>query len=118
MSSNQLEISNIRKVVDNGIQKRELVDLEEVVETNLEEFYEKNRIVTKFKYSDRNNEKTGIETQTVANMTVSNSKTDSDISNLVPYAKILKQTSGMRRSSNLPAFVSPQLASPISKVNG
>ena len=39
-SSNQLEISNIREVVDNGIQKRELVDLEGVVETNLE--HEKN----------------------------------------------------------------------------
>ena len=33
-SSNQLEISNIREVVDNSIQKRELVDLEGLVETN------------------------------------------------------------------------------------
>ena len=41
ISSNQLEISNIREVVDNGIQKRELVDLEGAVETNLEQFYEK-----------------------------------------------------------------------------
>ena len=36
-----MEISNIREVVDNGIQKRELVDLEGAVETNLEQFYEK-----------------------------------------------------------------------------
>ena len=40
ISSNQLEISNIHEVVDNDIQKRELVDLEGVVETNLE--HEKN----------------------------------------------------------------------------
>ena len=57
-------------MVDNGIQKRELVDLEGVVETNLEQSYEKNHIVTKFKDSDRNNEETDIETQTVTNMTV------------------------------------------------
>ena len=64
----------------------------------------KNRTVTKFKDIDRNNEETDIETQTVANMTVSNSKNDSDISNNkkyvfpdVSYANILKQTSGMRR---------------------
>ena len=80
MSSNQLEISNIRKVVDNGIQKRELIDLEGVVETNLEQSYEKSRIVKKFKDSDRNNEETDIETQTVTNVTVGNSKNDSDIS--------------------------------------
>ena len=103
ISSNQLEISNIQEVVDNLIQKRELVDLEGVVETNLEQSYEKNHIVTKFKDSNRNNEETDIETQTVANMTVSNNKNDSDISNNkkyvfpnVSYANILKQTSGMR----------------------
>ena len=73
--SNQLEISNIREVVDNGKQKRELGDLERVVETNLEKSYEKNHIVTKFQDSDRNNEET-VETQTVANMTVSNGKND------------------------------------------
>ena len=55
ISSNQLEISNIREVVDNGIQKRELVDLEGEMETNLQQSYEKNHIVTKFKDSDRNN---------------------------------------------------------------
>ena len=58
MKDNQLEISNMREVVDNGIQKRELVELERVVETNLEQSYEKNRIVTKFKDIDRNNEET------------------------------------------------------------
>ena len=63
ISSNQLEISNIREVVDNGIQKRELVDLEGVVETNLEQSYEKNRIVTKFKDIDMNNEETNIKKQ-------------------------------------------------------
>ena len=125
MSSNQLGISNIRKVVDNGIQKRELIDLEGVVETNLEQSYEKGRIVTKFKDSDRNNEETDIETQTVTNMTVGNSKNDSDISSNKTYvfpnvsdAKILKRINGMRRPSNLPAFVPPQLTSPVSKVNG
>ena len=45
----------------------------------------KNRIVTKFKDNDRNNEETDIETQTGANMTVSNSKNDSDISNNKKY---------------------------------
>ena len=102
ISSNQLEISNIREVVDSGIQKRELVELEGVVETNLEQSYEKNHIAKKFKDSNRNNEETDIETQTVANMTISNNKNDSDISNNkkyvfpnVSYANILKQTSGM-----------------------
>ena len=41
MSSNQLKISNIQEVVDNGMQNRELVDLEGVVETNLGQSYEK-----------------------------------------------------------------------------
>ena len=111
-------------MVDNGIQKRELVDLEGVVETNLEQSYEKNHIVTKFKDSDRNNEETDIETQTVTNMTVNNNKNGSDISNNkkyvfpnVSYANILKQTSCMRRPSNLPAYVPPQLTSPISQVS-
>ena len=84
-SSNQLEISNIRKVVDNGIQKRELVDLEGVVETNLEHSYEKNHILTKFKGSDRNNEETDREAQTVTNITVSNNKNNIDISNNKKY---------------------------------
>ena len=84
-SSNQLEISNIRKVVDNDIEKREFVNLEGVVETNLEEPYKKNHIVTKLKDSDRNNEETDIETQTVTNMTVSNNKNDSNISNNKKY---------------------------------
>ena len=78
MSNNQLEISNIWEVDDNSIQKR---DLEGVVETNLKQSYEKNHIVTKFKDIDRNNEDTDIETQTVANMTFSNIKNDSDLSN-------------------------------------
>ena len=102
-SSNQLEISNIREMVDNGRKKGELVDLEGVVETNLGQSYEKNHIITKFKDSDSNNEEADIETQTVTNMTVSNNKNDSDISNNkkyvfpnVSYANILKQTSGMR----------------------
>ena len=68
-------------MIDNGIQKRELVGLEGVVDTNLEQSYEKNHIVTKFKDIDRNNEETDIETQTVVNMTVSNIKNDSSISN-------------------------------------
>ena len=68
-------------MTDNGIQKLELVGLEGVVDTNLEQSYEKNHIVTKFKDIDRNNEETDIETQTVVNMTVSNSKNDSSISN-------------------------------------
>ena len=68
-------------MVENGIQKRELVDLEGMLETHLKQSYEKNHIVTKFKDSDRNNEETDIETQTVANMTVSNNKNSSDISN-------------------------------------
>ena len=50
-------------MVDNGIQKRELVDLEGVVETNLEQSYEKNRIVTKFKDIDMNIEETDIKKQ-------------------------------------------------------
>ena len=65
-------------MVDNSIQKR---DLEGVVETNLKQSCEKNHIVTKFKDIDRNNEDTDIETQTVANMTFSNIKNDSDLSN-------------------------------------
>ena len=40
-SSNQLEMSNIPEMVDNGREKRELVDLEGVVETNLGQSYEK-----------------------------------------------------------------------------
>ena len=84
----------------------------------------KDHIITKFKNSDRNNEETDIETQIVPNMTVSKNKKDSDISNNkkfvfpnVSYAKILKQTSGMRAPSNLPAYVPPQLTSPISQVS-
>ena len=88
-SSNQLEISNIREVVDDGIQKREVVDLEGVVKTNFEQSYEKNQFVTKFKDSDMNNEETDIETQTVTNMTVSNNKKDSEISKNKKY---LRQT--------------------------
>ena len=61
-------------MVENGIQNREFVDLEGVVETNLEQSYEKNHILTKFKDIDWNNEETDIETQKVANMTLSNSK--------------------------------------------
>ena len=41
----------------------------------------KNHIATNFKDSDRNNEETDIETPTVANMTISNNKYDSDILN-------------------------------------
>ena len=85
ISSNQLEISNIREVVDNGIQKRELVDLEGVVETNLEQSYEKTHIAPNFEDNDRNNEETDIETQAVANMTISNNKNYSDISNNKKY---------------------------------
>ena len=81
ISSIQLEISNIQEVVDNDIQKHELVDLEGVVETNLEQSYEKTHIASNFKDSDRKNEEIDIETQTVANMTISNNKNYSDISN-------------------------------------
>ena len=77
--------------------------------------------MTKFQDIDRNNEETDKETQTFVNMTVSNSKNDSDISNNkkyvfpnVSYTIILKQTSGMRRPSNLPAYIPPQVTSPIS----
>ena len=52
-----------------------------MVETNSKQSYEKNHIVTKFKDIHRNNEDTDIETQTVANMTFSNIKNDSDLSN-------------------------------------
>ena len=62
----------------------------------------KNIFVTKFKDTDRNNEKTDIKTQTIANMTVSNSKNDIDVSNNrkfvfpdVSYDNILKQPSGI-----------------------
>ena len=41
ISSNQLKISNIQEVVDNGMQNRELVDLEGVVETDLGQSYKK-----------------------------------------------------------------------------
>ena len=61
-------------MVENGIQNREFVDLEGVVETNLEQSYEKNHILTKFKDIDWNNEETDTETQKVANMTPNNSK--------------------------------------------
>ena len=57
-------------------------------------------------------------------MTASNSKNDSDISNNkkyvfpnVPYANILEQPSGTRRSSNISAHVPHQLPSPISQVS-
>ena len=57
-------------------------------------------------------------------MTVSNNKNYSVISNNKKYvfpnvfcANILKQTSGMRTSSNLPAYVPPQLTSPIPQVS-
>ena len=74
--------------------------------------YENNYIVTKFQDIDGNNEETDKETQTFVNMTVSNSKNNSDISNNkkyvfpnVSYANILKQPSGMKRPSNIPAYV-------------
>ena len=35
----------------------------------------------------------------------------------VSYANILKQPSGMRRLSNLPAYIPPQRTSPISQVS-
>ena len=108
-------------MVDNGIKKRNLVDLEGVEEKNLEQSYEKNYIVTRLKDSDRNNEETDIETQTIANMAVVNSKNDSDISNnkkyVFPnasYANVLKQPSGMRRPFNIPAYAQPHLTNPTS----
>ena len=55
------------------------------METNLKQSYEKNHVVTNFKDNDRHNEEIDIETQTVANMTVSNNKNDSDISNNKKY---------------------------------
>ena len=107
----------------NGLQPQ-IYLLEGMVETNLEQSYEKNHIATNFKDSDRNDEETDIETPTVANMTISNNKYDSDILNNkknvfpnVSYANILKQTSGMRTPSNLPAYVPRQLTSPISQVS-
>ena len=111
--NNQLEISNIGKVVNNGTQKCKLFDPEAVVETNLEHSFEKSYILTKSKDTNRNNEETNVETQTIAaNMTVCNSKNNIDVSNNieyvlpnVSYANILKQPSGIRRSSNKPAYV-------------
>ena len=80
--------------------------------------------MTKLKDIDRNNEKIDLETQTVASMTVSNSKNDSDILNNkkyvspnVSYANISKQPSGMRRPSNLPAYVPLRLTSPFCQVS-
>ena len=74
------------------------------METNLEQSYEINDFLTKLKDIDRSNEKTDIETQTVATMTVSNSKNDSDILNNkkyvppnVSYSNILKLPSSMKR---------------------
>ena len=91
-------MSNIWEAVDNGMQKLELVDLETVEETDLEQSYEKSYIVTKFKDTDRNNEVIDIKTQTIAKLTVSNSKNNIDVSNNrkcvfpnVSYANILKQ---------------------------
>ena len=122
ISKNQLEISNIGEVVDNGIQNCEFVNLG-VAETSLEQSYEKNHFVRKFKDINRNNEEIDLEAQTVASMTVSNGKNDSDISDNKKYtfpnascSNILRQTSGIRRPSNLPAHVS-QVTSPISQVN-
>ena len=96
-------------MVDNRIQKRELVDLKgDKFRTILWKKY----IVAKFKDTDRNNKETDIETQAMANMTVSNSKNGSDISNYkkyvfpnVSYTSILRQPTGMRRPSNIPAYV-------------
>ena len=88
-------------------------------EKNLEQSYEKNYIVTRLKDSDRNNEETDTETQTIAYMAVGNSKNDSDISNNkkyvfanASYANVLKQPSGMRRPLNIPAYDQPHLTSP------
>ena len=121
----QQSIGNVKywEVVDNGIQKRELVVLEAVVETDLEQSYKKNYIVTKFKDTDRNNEESDIEAQTIANMTSRNSKNDVDVSSNVKYvfpnasrANILKQSNVMRGSSNIPVYILPQLASPVVKL--
>ena len=121
----QQSIGNVKywEVVDNGIQKRELVVLEAVVETDLEQSYKKNYIVTKFKDTDRNNEESDIEAQTIANMTRRNSKNDVDVSSNMKYvfpnascAKILKQPNVMRGSSNIPVYILPQLASPVVKL--
>ena len=70
-------------------------------------------ILTKCKDTNGNNEETNIETQAIgANMTVCNSKNNINVSNNieyvlpnVSYANILKQPSGIRRSSNKPAYV-------------
>ena len=121
----QQSIGNVKywEVVDNGIQKRELVVLEAVVETDLEQSYKKNYIVTKFKDTDRNNEESDIEAQTIANMTRRNSKNDVDVSSNMKYvfpnascANILKQSNVMRGSSNIPVYILPQLASPVVKL--
>ena len=121
----QQSIGNVKywEVVDNGIQKRELVVLEAVVETDLEQSYKKNYIVTKFKDTDRNNEESDIEAQTIANMTSRNSKNDVDVSSNIKYvfpnasrANILKQSNVMRGSSNIPVYILPQLASPVVKL--
>ena len=108
-------------MIDDGRKKHNLVDLEGVQEKNLEQSYEKNYIVTRLNDSDRSNEETDIETQTIANMAVGNSKNDSDISNNkkyvfanASYANVLKQPSGMRRPLNIPAYAQPHLTCPTS----
>ena len=65
-----------------------------------------------------------METQALADMIVSNSKNDSDISNnkkyVFPnasYANVLKQPSGMRRPFNIPAYAQPHLTNPTSQVS-
>ena len=79
--------------------------------------------MTKFKDTDRNNEESDIEAQTIANMTSRNSKNDVHVSSNINYvfpnasrANILKQSNVMRGSSNIPVYILPQLASPVVKL--
>ena len=102
-SSNQLEIPNILEVADMAYKNVNLLNYKERWRQIWNNLMKKNHIATNFKDSDSNNEETDAETQTVANMTISNRKNDPDISNNkkyvfpnVSYANIWKQTSDMR----------------------
>ena len=81
--------------------------------------------MTEFKDTSKNNEETDIELQPIANTNVSDSKND-DIYVLnnrkyvfpyVSYVSILKLPGSTKRSSNIPAYVPPQIASPIFQVS-
>ena len=81
--------------------------------------------MTEFKDTAKSNEETDIELQPIANMNVSDSKNDDNyvlnnrknVFSNVLYVSILKLSSRTSRSSNIPAYVPLQLASPILQVS-